>query len=108
MSINDVFAGALRHYRQLASMSQEDLANAARLDRTYISQLERARKSPTLTTLEKLAGCLGVALNGCCAGRSVRVPAYVPTTRFGTNPMSPSCGARGRSAARLAPLQRIC
>ena len=42
-------------------MSQEDLANAARLDRTYISQLERARKSPTLTTLEKLAGCLGVA-----------------------------------------------
>ena len=39
-------------------MSQESLADAASLDRTYISQLERGHKSPTLNTLAKLADCL--------------------------------------------------
>lgn len=58
MATNDIFAKALRHYRNLAAMSQESLASAASLDRTYISQLERGRKSPTLNTLAKLADCL--------------------------------------------------
>ena len=62
MAINDTFAGALRHYRKLAAMSQEDLASAASLDRTYISQLERGRKSPTLTTLARLAACLDLTV----------------------------------------------
>lgn len=43
-------------------MSQEALASAASLDRTYISQLERGHKSPTLTTLAKLADCLGTTV----------------------------------------------
>jgi len=41
-------------------MSQEELAGAAALDRSYVSQLERGIKSPTLTTLGKLSECLGV------------------------------------------------
>lgn len=41
-------------------MSQEALAAKAGLDRTYVSQLERGLKSPTLTSLEKLAECLGI------------------------------------------------
>ena len=60
VSTNDVFAKALRHFRKQAAMSQEELASAAGLDRTYVSLLERARKSVTLTTLDKLAGCLGI------------------------------------------------
>ena len=43
-------------------MSQESLASAASLDRTYISQLERGQKSPTLNTLAKLADCLGTTV----------------------------------------------
>ena len=43
-------------------MSQEALASAASLDRTYISQLEHGHKSPTLTTLAKLAECLGTTV----------------------------------------------
>ena len=58
MATNESFARALRHYRNLAAMSQESLASAASLDRTYISQLERGQKSPTLNTLAKLAECL--------------------------------------------------
>ena len=62
MTTNDIFPKALRHYRNLAGMSQEALASAASLDRTYVSQLERGRKSPTLTTLAKLAHCLGTTV----------------------------------------------
>jgi transcriptional regulator with XRE-family HTH domain len=53
------FADSLKHYREAAGLSQEDLAAAADLDRTYISMLERGLKSPTLTTIEKLSSCLG-------------------------------------------------
>lgn len=60
MPLTKLFSAALKHYRELIGMSQEDLATAAELDRTYISQLERGLKSPTLTTLQKLAACMGV------------------------------------------------
>lgn len=60
MDLTKLFAAALKHCRELAGMSQEELANAAKLDRSYVSQLERGIKSPTLTTLEKLAECLDV------------------------------------------------
>ena len=62
MHLTLLFASALKHYRELASISQEELAAAAGLDRTYISQLERGHKSPTLNTLEKLATCLEVSV----------------------------------------------
>ena len=60
MSLTQLFSGVLKHYRELIELSQEELAAESKLDRTYISQLERGLKSPTLTTLEKLAACLGV------------------------------------------------
>lgn len=76
--LTELFSIALKHYRELAGMSQEDLASAAELDRTYVSQLERGLKSPTLTSLQKLAACLGVEaqhlLREPCGMNSPRVP----------------------------------
>lgn len=60
MALSELFAEALKHYREAVGMSQEELAAKAGLDRTYVSQLERNLKSPTLTSLEKLAECLGI------------------------------------------------
>lgn len=60
MSLTHFFSEALKRYRELVGMNQERLAAESSLDRTYISQLERGLKSPTLNTLEKLAACLGV------------------------------------------------
>jgi transcriptional regulator with XRE-family HTH domain len=60
MDLNRIFAVALKHYRERAGMSQEEMAATSGLDRTYISQLERELKSPTLTTLQKLSACLGL------------------------------------------------
>ena len=40
-------------------MSQEEVAERASVDRTYISILERGLKSPTLETLGKICAALG-------------------------------------------------
>ena len=60
MPLRTVFARNLKGARTRAGLSQEALAAAAGLDRTYISLLERERYSVSIDTLESLAGVLGV------------------------------------------------
>ncbi len=40
--------------------SQEDFADRANIHRTYVSDIERARRNPTITIVEKLAKALKV------------------------------------------------
>jgi transcriptional regulator with XRE-family HTH domain len=52
--------GRVVHDRRLgAGLTQESLAERARLTRNYVSELERGLKSPTLATVESLASALG-------------------------------------------------
>ena len=51
----------LRNARRKADWTQEQLAFAAGVDRTYISQLENNHKSPTVDLLFRLCDALGVA-----------------------------------------------
>lgn len=55
------FGRVLREQRLAAGMSQEGLALNALVDRTFVSQLERGVRQPTLTTVFRLAAALGVA-----------------------------------------------
>jgi transcriptional regulator with XRE-family HTH domain len=50
----------LRRLRQKTGWSQEAFAFEAGLHRTYISDLERGARNPTITVVEKLAKALGV------------------------------------------------
>ncbi len=50
----------LRKLREAYGWSQEALADAAGLHRTYVSGLEREVRNPTLQILDKLAKALGV------------------------------------------------
>jgi transcriptional regulator with XRE-family HTH domain len=50
----------LRRLRQQKGWSQEDFAHEADIHRTYISDLERGARNPTITVVEKLAKTLGV------------------------------------------------
>lgn len=57
-SVNDALGRAISKLRQNLRLSQEELANRAGIHRTYVSQLERGIKSPTLAVLIKLARAL--------------------------------------------------
>jgi transcriptional regulator with XRE-family HTH domain len=58
--ISTVFGQVLREQRQSRQLSQEELALAADVDRTFVSQMERGIRQPTITTLMKLAGALNI------------------------------------------------
>jgi len=51
----------LRKAREAAELSQEELSFEAKLDRTYISQLENNKKSPTVDVLFRICDALGIA-----------------------------------------------
>ena len=55
------FGQVLRQIRARHSLSQDELAFRAGYHRTYIGQLERGEKSPSLRTIYNLAKTLGVA-----------------------------------------------
>lgn len=57
------FGEAVRLMRKRRGWSQEQLAEAAGLDRTYISGLERGTRNPALSTQERIAAALGVPLH---------------------------------------------
>jgi transcriptional regulator with XRE-family HTH domain len=56
------FGLAVRAARREHGWAQEQLSEAAGLDRTYISGLERGQRNPTLTTQERIAMALGCSL----------------------------------------------
>lgn len=57
----EAFGRALRKRRLSASMSQENLALDAGVERVFISWLETGKKQPTFGTMVKLASALGCA-----------------------------------------------
>lgn len=57
----------LRKAREEARLTQEQLSTAATIDRTYISQLENNRKSPTVDVLFRLCDALGVSASSLLA-----------------------------------------
>lgn len=53
-------AGKLKRLRKRRGLTQEQLAEAAGIGRSYLARLETARQDPTLSTIEKLAKALKV------------------------------------------------
>ncbi|HKT73460.1 MAG TPA: helix-turn-helix transcriptional regulator [Steroidobacteraceae bacterium] len=59
-SLVAAFGKVLREQRRARGVSQETLALSADVDRTFVSQMERGIRQPTLTTLWKLSEALEV------------------------------------------------
>jgi len=57
------FGRVLRDLRRSRSISQDELGARSGYHRTYIGQLERGEKSPSLRTLFNLASTLGVKVS---------------------------------------------
>jgi len=52
------FGSVIRELRESKCMSQQELADYAEMDRTYLSDLERGLNYPSLNTIYKLAEVL--------------------------------------------------
>lgn len=68
MDKRDRFAVNLRRARDVAGISQEELADRCELHRTEVSLLERGGREPRLGTLVKLATALGTDPEELCKG----------------------------------------
>ncbi|RWP11833.1 MAG: XRE family transcriptional regulator [Mesorhizobium sp.] len=60
MDIRERLARNLRRLRQQKNLSQEAFAHDVGIHRTYISDLERGARNPTITVVDKLARFLDV------------------------------------------------
>lgn len=56
--VNQALGRTISRFREALGLSQEELADRAGIHRTYVSQLERGLKSPTLSVLIKVAKAL--------------------------------------------------
>jgi transcriptional regulator with XRE-family HTH domain len=60
MALREIVANNLRRLRRSKSLSQEELADRAGINRNYVGMLEREENSATIDMLEKLANVLNV------------------------------------------------
>lgn len=60
MDIRQRLATNLRRLRNQKGWSQEEYADRADIHRTYVSDIERGARNPTITIVEKLAKPFGV------------------------------------------------
>lgn len=60
MDILKVFAQNVRYYRERLGISQEDFAEKCGLHRTYISAIERQKRSISLNNIQKIADALDI------------------------------------------------
>lgn len=55
-------AANLRKLRQARGLSQEAFADEAGLHRTYVSDIERGARNPTITVVDRLAQALKIPI----------------------------------------------
>ncbi|UZO80653.1 helix-turn-helix transcriptional regulator [Aquimarina sp. ERC-38] len=56
------FGNKIRELRKQKKISQEELADKAKLHRTYIGMIERAEKNITLINIDKIAKALEIEI----------------------------------------------
>ncbi|CAM3101919.1 XRE family transcriptional regulator [Sphingomonas antarctica] len=63
MDVQHRLAVNLRRLRTNKALSQEAFGDEAGIHRTYVSDLERAARNPTIRVVETLAKALGVSVS---------------------------------------------
>ena len=62
--IRERFGDAVRDRREALGMTQEDLADKARIHRTYVSDVERGSRNVSLINIERLTAALAISMSG--------------------------------------------
>jgi len=63
MDVVQLLGENVRRYRKLKGLTQEQLALEAGMERSYVSDLERGQRNPSVRALGRLAEALGVRPN---------------------------------------------
>ena len=66
--IRERFGYAVKAKRESLGLTQEDLAEKARIHRTYLSDVERGTRNLSLVNIERLAAALQMKLSELFAG----------------------------------------
>lgn len=75
MDIRETFAQNLKAARRAKAFSQEELADRADLDRTYISALERSLYNATIEVVDRLATAMDMEASSLLERRDTKRPA---------------------------------
>ena len=70
--ITRILSSNIRAFRKIRGLSQEALAEMCSLHRTYIGAVERGERNVTLSTLELIAGALGVSVPELLTEESIK------------------------------------
>jgi len=68
INLKTLLGMAIKTQRASLGISQEELAHRAGLHRTYVSDLERGARNPSIESIEKLAGALQVSVSNLFEG----------------------------------------
>lgn len=63
MDLAQHFGAAIRRQRETLRLSQEELADRAGLDRSFLGRIERSEQNATLASAQRLADALGSDLD---------------------------------------------
>ena len=74
MNTRQTIGWNLRRLRTERGLSQERLALAAEIDRSYVGRVERGRENVTVATLEAFASVLGVPVGALFAEPDYKAP----------------------------------
>jgi len=61
MDVVQLLGANVRKFRKLKGLSQEQLAHEAGMERSYVSDLERGTRNPSVRALGRLADALDIA-----------------------------------------------
>lgn len=61
--IREKFGFAVKLRREVLSLTQEDLAEKAKIHRTYLSDVERGQRNVSLVNIERLACALSLSMS---------------------------------------------
>lgn len=61
MNIRIKFGSRLKHLRKFRKMSQDAVSLASGVDRSYLSEIENGKVSPTIDVIDRIAQALDVA-----------------------------------------------
>lgn len=62
VEIKSNIGNRIKELREIAKMSQKDLAYTADLDRSYIASVENGQRNISIVNIEKISHALGVTL----------------------------------------------